>query len=243
VLSKNDQKRIRKLRQKKYRGQWELFIAEGAKVVGELLQNGFEAEQIWSSMPDGFPHSIQVASDQLAVLSGLETSPGLLAVFKQKLPPIPEQIKRALVLDGVRDPGNMGTLLRLADWFGLDAVLCTTDCVEIWNPKTVQSAMGSLGRVAVMVRPTSELTALLSAHQLPILGAALEGDSIYSMEPIPQKFALCMGSESHGFVSFSVDMLDQCVRIPRAPGRHTESLNVAVAAGILLGYFCKDSKW
>jgi RNA methyltransferase, TrmH family len=239
LISKNDQKLLRKLRMKKHREQMSLFVAEGPKVVSELLQTGFVAEKIWATDSDFHPKAIQVDLGAIKSVSTLESSSGVLAIFRKGPTEQPINAQRTLLLDGVRDPGNMGTLLRLADWFGLDQVICSPDCVDIWNPKTIQAAMGSIGRVPVLRQELTVVASGLKANGIPLIAAVLNGQPLYQLKEIPKAFALCMGSESHGIISLAAEDFQVPLTIPRAPGRFTESLNVAMATGIILGWMCQ----
>lgn len=238
MLSKNDLKNIRKLHQKKHREGQAQFLAEGPKVIGDLLQTGLQPVRIFAMTPEVYPNAVLVSGAELKQISLLDAPNEAVAIFQKPTFEWPTQLDRVLVLDGIRDPGNMGTLLRLADWFGLEAVVCSADCVDIWNPKTVQSSMGSLGRIPFFQGPLLDLMAYLNNAALPVFGTFLEGESIYQLE-VPERFALVMGSESHGVSSELERFIHQKIHIPRHPKGQAESLNVAMACGIVLGFWGK----
>ena len=236
-LSKATQKWVRSLHQKKYRKQLNQFVAEGPKVVEALLEAGMPAEVVVATPdwlpPKGVQRAVVCTPNELKTLSQLETPNQVLAVFQQPSP-VDDDIlahqEALLVLDGVKDPGNLGTLIRLADWFGLNHVVCSMDCVDVWNAKVVQSAMGSLGRIRVSYRA---LETWMPRQDRVFIGADLGAPSYRDYTPAGN-WALVMGSESHGIRPEVHPLLHERVTIPSAPGSTAESLNVGVAAGILL---------
>src|SRR5699024_10414179 len=179
MLSKNQIKLINQLHQKKYRKKNKLFIAEGIKTVKELLASEYELEMLYMTAdilytPEDRQHII--SDKELKKISQLKTPQRLLALFK-----IPERMLDletgfSLALDGVRDPGNLGTIVRLCDWFGIEQLVCSTDTVDCYNPKTVQATMGSLGRVKVVY---TDLPKFLSQSEKPIFGTFMDGETIY----------------------------------------------------------------
>lgn len=234
MLSKNDLKTLRKLHKKKYRVELAQFVAEGPKVITDLLRTGLQPYRIWTTVPQNFPQEVVVTAAELQSISLLETPNQAVAIFTKPTFSWPAAFNRVLVLDGIRDPGNMGTLIRLADWFGLDAIFCSADCVDVWNPKAVQSSMGSLGRVPVFEGDLTQFIQRLTTANIPIYGTFLAGISVYHM-PKPAQFALVMGSESHGISAALQPLVTQQVHIPQHRNGQAESLNVAMATGIVLG--------
>lgn len=239
-LSKAVLKEIKALHHKKYRLVHGLFLAEGPKVVAEFLRAGWKLRRAVAT--DDFnaatlPIPVYSATQQqLQSISTLEKANQIVAVFQQPATlPLSQwaSMQRILVLDGIRDPGNMGTLIRLADWFGLEGVLLTEDCVEVWNPKVVQASMGSLAHVPVMAGPAAAWLRDWSHH---CYGADLHGVSLRSLTP-KAPWALVMGSESHGLSPAMEAALSTRFTIPRHPQGQAESLNVAAAAGIALEAF------
>lgn len=226
------QKLIRKLRQRKYRWQEQLFVAEGPKLVQDLINSGLEAQYLWSS--NQFPQSEAVDDDWLQKLSHLSSANKVLAVFpfpKMQLAPG----RRLLVLDGINDPGNLGTLLRTADWFGFRDVICTPGSADVYNAKTVQSTMGSLARLNIAYCERSDILREWSDYQFMV--AEMEGlpHRDLKSEDYP-KLALIMGSESHG-PSADWKESGRLITIKRKQKSDIDSLNVAVAGGILMQHF------
>lgn len=239
MLSKNEVKHIQSLGQKKGRAESGHFLAEGTKLVVELLQQNpgllvrvFATapflEQYRQLIPEGI--AVEVSDADLHRITQLQTPNQVVAVV-QLLPnrvPVVQDSGWLLVLDGIRDPGNMGTLIRLADWFGVQAVIGSEDCADIYNPKVVQASMGSLFRVPYY---ETDLVSFLSSVNLPVMGAVLDGQPLKQVT-FGSSGALVIGSESHGIRPAIQALLQQKVSIPSFGG--AESLNAAVAAGILL---------
>lgn len=230
--SLSTQKLIRKLRQRKHRWQEKCFVAEGPKLVQDLLKSGLKPHFIWSTTE--FPQSENISEELLKSLSHLSTPNQVLAVF-----PFPErQLKnpnRVLILDGINDPGNLGTLLRTADWFGFRRVFCTSGTADIYNSKTVQSTMGSLARLQIEYATIAEIQTQLAHFQFLI--ADMEGKPFNSLsvDAIPA-MALVMGSESHGPAK-EWQEFGQVITIPRPLESEIDSLNVGIAGGILMQHF------
>lgn len=239
MLTKNTIKQIASLRQQKFRKEYGLFVVEGRKMVEELLHSDFETvglyatESFVNSNPS-FADAEPVSEMQMEQMSGQDTPPGILAVVK-----IPQQgeiktnSRLVLALDGIANPGNMGTLIRTAEWFGIHDVICSTDCVELWNPKTVQATMGSLFRVKVW---ETDLTAYLQQAKKDgkhIYGALLEGENLFQLQAKAEGI-LVIGSESHGIRAEVLPCITHPITIPRVGGSMTESLNAAVAGGIII---------
>lgn len=226
------QKLIRKLRQRKHRWQEQLFVAEGPKLVQDLLDSGLKAHSIWSTVD--FPEAEFIEPDLLQKLSHLSSSNELIALF-----PFPvyktQKLNRLLILDGINDPGNLGTLLRTADWFGFEKVICTNGTTDIYNAKAVQSTMGSLARLDIEYASIDGILDQYPEHQF--LVADMEGRPFHEMDAseIPA-LALVMGSESHGP---SEEWLKRAEKITIAKGSNSQidSLNVGIAAGILMQHF------
>lgn len=233
MISKADSKFIRSLKQKKYRQEHKSFVVEGEKLVKELLNSHFDWVKGFSV---GTHSSFQsITPKELESISQLTTPNQVLAVAK-----IPEvsldwskvESELVLVLDGVKDPGNLGTIIRIADWFGVSQIICSADTVDAYNSKVVQASMGSIFRVRVHY--TSVASFLLEYQKRfsgkVIMAAGMNGENAYSLQQKPD--VLVMGSESHG-LSEEVLSLAKEITIPRFG--EAESLNVAVATGILCG--------
>ena len=245
MITKNTIKQIVSLRQQKFRKELGLFIVEGRKMVEELLSSDFETEGLYATEAFlaenscAFPTAETVSEVQMQQMSGLDTPPGILAVVR-----IPGQgdIKAhsrfVLALDGIANPGNMGTLIRTAEWFGITDIVCSPDCVELWNPKTVQATMGSLFRVKVWKTDLVDFLRQNQAQGKAVYGALLEGENLFQMKSKPDGIVV-IGSESHGIRKEVLSCLTHPITIPRCGGSATESLNAAVAGGIIMAELTK----
>ncbi len=239
MLSKNEIKYIQSLGHKKRRDEERLFFVEGSKMVGELLVHYpsqivrlYGTEIFFEQHPAAkqiLQHYI-VSEDELARISQLQTPNQALALvhyFQTKEIELPAT-EWTLALDGIRDPGNMGTIIRLADWFGIRTIICSPDCADIYNPKVVQATMGSIMRVSVVEK---ELAAFLKDQQLPVVGAVLGGKELSSFE-FPKAGILVIGNESNGIREDVTHLLTDKLMIPRFG--EAESLNAAIATSIFL---------
>lgn len=246
MVSKTTIKFIKSLKQKKFRIQHGCFSVEGPKMVDELLQSDFRVRNIigtasWiekqgkSSGPAN--ELVEISAKDLERISGLKTPNQVLAVAeipKWKVP-VPKDLSGlVLALDGISDPGNLGTILRIADWFGIREVICSEDTVDVFNPKVVQASMGSLFRVRVVY---GHLADFLNNPDLKLLkfGAVMDGENIYKKK-LPAEGLLVIGSESHGISPGVASEIDVGLTIP-ASAEATESLNAAVATGIICSEF------
>jgi len=238
MLSKAQIKFIRSLHQKKNRQIHQLFVVEGSRMVHELIDTHPNfVEQVVATRAyvdtHEFPEGIRVDlvdEQSFEKLSKSVTPQGILAVFAQpKLAYVPQDFM--LALDHIQDPGNMGTIIRLADWFGVKQVICSPDCVEVFNSKVVQSSMGSVFRVPICYKPLEEI---LEQTELPVYGALLEGENVYSQQLKPRGI-LVMGNEGNGIREELLPFISNPLTIPRLG--EGESLNVSMATGILLSEF------
>jgi TrmH family RNA methyltransferase len=242
MVSKNQIKLITGLQQKKYRKQHNLFFAEGIKVVQELLNSNFELHQLFTTenIFTGLDKSrVEVVTEaELKKISALTTPQTCLALFT--IPderPVPDN-GLIVALDDVRDPGNLGTIIRLCDWFGIGHVVCSDQCVDVYNPKVVQATMGSLTRVNVVY---TNLTDYLKKTSLPVFGTFMDGATIYSKE-LPQDGIIVMGNEANGISAEAEALCSDRIAIPRFGDlKQTESLNVATATAIILSEFRRKS--
>jgi RNA methyltransferase, TrmH family len=242
MLSKTYAKYIQTLYHKKFREAENAFIAEGGKVVLELLHSkvftchnilGLESWLIENEAAIRKQYSgplQQVSAIELEKISSLSTPNQVLAVFSKAKPvAIHTKEKLSLVLDNIQDPGNLGTIIRIADWFGITNIICSEKTAEMYNPKVVQSTMGSLGRVSVLYTDLEKW--LLHHNDIKILAATLNGKNIY--ECVPTKEAiLIVGNESKGISNQLLALANEQLSIPKIG--QAESLNAAVATGILL---------
>ena len=235
MLSKNQVKLIQKLHQKKYRNELNLFIVEGKKSINEFLQAGYTpqlliaTEAFTASVPQ---HLITpVSKDELRKVSALQNPDEGLAVFEQPKHKGILQEGVIVALDNVQDPGNLGTIIRLCDWFGVETLLCNTQTVDCYNPKVVQASMGSLTRVAVHYL---DLAAFLTTTALPVYTMDLEGENLYTAT-FPKDCILILGNEANGISSEVRALSNEVITIPRfSKHQRTESLNVAMAGAIIL---------
>lgn len=235
MLSKNQVKLIQKLHQKKYRNELNLFIVEGKKSINEFLQAGYTPQLLIAT--EAFTASVSqhlitpVSKDELRKVSALQNPDEGLAVFQQPKHKGIFQEGVIVALDNVQDPGNLGTIIRLCDWFGVETLLCNTQTVDCYNPKVVQASMGSLTRVAVHYL---DLTAFLATTALPVYTMDLEGENLYTAT-FPKDCILILGNEANGISSEVRALSNVAITIPRfSQHQRTESLNVAMAGAIIL---------
>jgi TrmH family RNA methyltransferase len=238
MVSKNQIKLISSLQQKKYRIQEQLFVAEGIKCIIELLNASFEPVYLFATsavFPEEYAANvIYVSAAELQKMSALSTANTCLAVFK--IPQTKQRHERGLIvaLDDVRDPGNLGTIIRLCDWFGVEQLFCSAETVDVYNPKVVQATMGSIARVAVHYL---DLPPLIASTHLPVFGTFMDGKSIYD-STLPASGIIVMGNEANGISSEISEMITKRIAIPKfGTLQQTESLNVATATAIVLSEF------
>ena len=234
MVSKKWLKDVKRLHQKKYRNELELFFVEGIKTVKELLHSNSSLEKllVTAEHSDEFKNfeCDEITEEDLKKISALKTPSGVLAVFK--IPTSAKTIEAdwTLVLDDVRDPGNLGTIIRLCDWFGIQRLVCSVQTVDCYNPKVLQATMGSIARVQVEY---TELASFFNKNTLPVYGAFMDGAPVYG-ENLPKKGVLVMGNEANGISKKVEAFCNKRVCIPQFGSPHTESLNVATATAILL---------
>ena len=240
MITKNTIKQIAALRQQKFRKELGLFVVEGRKMTEELLRSDFEtvglyATEAFLTDQPTFGEAETVSEMQMQQMSNQDTPPGILAVVRiPKQGDLQTHSRFVLALDGIANPGNMGTLIRTAEWFGIGDVVCSMDCVELWNPKTVQATMGSLFRVKVWKTDLSAYLRQAQREGKAVYGALLEGENLFRMKAKPEG-VIVIGSESHGIRNEVLPCLTHPITIPRVGGSATESLNAAVAGGIVMG--------
>ena len=257
-ISKNQIKFIRSLSQKKVRDSEQLFLAEGEKCVREMLQS-FEPYLIASSSPLSGIEALEATETEIEQMSQLRHPQGVVAVFKMPTMvdlnatfkmPISQEATAAsglmLALDGVQDPGNLGTIIRTADWFGIEHIICSQDTVDCWNPKVVQATMGALARVHVhyidlysFIQNVSQSSQ--DSNSFPIYGTLLDGKNMYAPDAIPskQRGIIIMGNEGNGISSAIRSLITHPLYIPSFPAERptSESLNVGIATAIILAEF------
>ena len=238
MVSKNQIKLISSLHQKKYRIAHQLFIAEGVKGINELLQSNFELEHLYVTIDEfksvSTTKKTVISDANLKKISALTTPNTCLAVFK--IPKEKPVLNKGLIvaLDTIRDPGNMGTILRLCDWFGINQVVCSKETVDLYNPKVVQATMGSIARVNVNYL---NLKDFLETTSLPIYGTFMDGEDLYNSE-ITNEGIIILGNEANGISKEIEELVTKRITIPRFGNlQQTESLNVATATAIVLSEF------
>ncbi|MDI9364412.1 MAG: RNA methyltransferase [Flavobacterium sp.] len=239
MLSKNEVKYIQSLYHKKQRQQDGLFIAEGPKLVSELLTSNFTIKTIYATAQflanNTAKHAaiVTITEQELARISNLQTPNQVIAVVQQLLPNTKPNFSNSLslALDGIQDPGNLGTIIRIADWFGITQIICSLNTVELYNPKVIQSTMGSFLRTKIWYQ---NLATTLTNANVPVFGALLNGQSIYQI-PKPTAGILVIGSEGNGISNHVLPFISHPVNIPKIGG--AESLNAAVATGIIVSHW------
>lgn len=211
-------------------------MVEGNKIICELSESNFKVKEIYSTDPQKLDRTdvpiIQITENELKKISFLKTPKDSVAVCYLADEEKTEDKDVQLVLDGIQDPGNLGTIIRLADWFGIEQIICSEDTVDFYNPKVIQATMGSFTRVNMVY---THLTEYLSGTENVNIGTDMEGENIYTFEK-PKKMNLILGNEGNGMRVETEKLLQKCITIPRfGKSQSTESLNVSMAAGIILG--------
>ena len=242
MISKSRIKFVRSLHQKKYRDESGLFIAEGAKVVSDLLNSKYIVKEVFSTeefVAESLNRAEQVeitriTENELKQISNQTTPNKVLAVFQMLSDEsqfIPTVDRLVLALDDIRDPGNLGTIIRIADWFGIDTIVCSLSCVDMYNPKVVQSAMGSLARVNVCYE---DLEAILKNFKY-VFAATLDGKNVYS-EKLSDSGVILIGNESKGISESLFKYVTHKISIPKF-SKGADSLNAAIAASVICSEF------
>lgn len=235
MLTNNDTKLINSLVKKKFRQKYNKFVVEGVKNIKEVLNSSIYVEKIYSidDTFNDFPSkNILIAERELKKISQLVTPNTALAVCE-----IPQEknIQKngfIIALDDIRDPGNLGTIIRMADWFGIQQIVCSKETVDLYNPKVIQSTMGSFIRVQINY---TDLEEFFETYSHPILGTFMDGENLYKTK-LPEKAVLLMGNEANGISEKLESFVTQRLSIPRMGKlQQTESLNVAMATSIILG--------
>ena len=252
MLTKNTIKMIRSLEQKKFRTRENSFVAEGPKVVGDLLAvmrpKLVIATSQWISENNTKGIDVEtVSEDELSRISFLQHPQQVLAVFP--IPSISESTdynktlkgKLTLALDSVQDPGNLGTIIRIADWFGIETILCSHDTADAYNPKVIQATMGSIARVRIIYTDLPKTLESL-ASTMPVYGTFLDGENIHAKQ-LPEEAIIVMGNEGKGISQEVARLVTDRILIPNYPeGRPTaDSLNVAIATAITCAEFRRNS--
>lgn len=251
MISKNQVKLISSLHQKKYRKEQGLFIAEGEKVCRDLVESGwtvrsvFMTEEFRSEKFSKWPKKVSsevVTDKELEKISALTTPQQILVVgevpdWKFTSAYLPGNL--TLMLDEIKDPGNLGTIVRIADWFGIGTVICSETCADVFNPKTVQATMGSLFRVKVFYQPLTQILNKAAEKNIPVYGTLLSGENIYNTK-LSTEGIILIGSESHGINESLIPFITTKISIPSFSGsssKQADSLNAAMAAAIVCSEF------
>ncbi|WP_108801859.1 RNA methyltransferase [Aquimarina sp. Aq107] len=240
MVSKNQKKLINSLHQKKYRKQHGLFVAEGKKVINELLEADLKLHSLFALDTSFFKISSEkvftVTETELKSISFLTTPQFALAMFYIPETQLLKNDGLILALDDVRDPGNLGTIIRLCDWFGIKDLVCSEQTVDCFNPKVIQATMGSVTRVNI-VYTNLERFLISGREEMSVYGTFMDGNTIYS-EQLPKKGIIVMGNEANGISSDIEQLVNKKIAIPRfGITPVTESLNVATATAIILNEF------
>lgn len=229
-------KYVQSLRIKKFRQKYHHFVVEGDKAVHELFQSSWKIFTCYHtedfSIPKKGVETVQVSQKEMERLSHHQAPQNALAVVE--IPHWPLKIPQSgvqLYLDGIRDPGNLGTIIRIADWYGLEEVWCSEDTVELYNPKSINATMGSFLRVRLMVKPAIEF---LNECPLPAYAAVMDGENIHQAK-LPEDALLVIGNEGQGISEETLGLIDQRISIPRLG--QAESLNAGVATAVLIDNF------
>ncbi len=237
MVNKNEVKYIQSLSHKKNRNKQKLFIAEGPKITAELFRSNFKIQKIyalaeWLETNANIEFAQEVSEQELKVLSNLQTPNQVIALVEQKEDqPIPEsKNKITIALDGIQDPGNLGTIIRTAHWFGIDTIIASEDTADLYNSKVVQATMGSIAKVNVHY---CALENILKIKKVNIYGASLDGKNIKDVGKIKEGI-IVIGNEGNGIRKNILSFIDQAITIERKSD--AESLNAAVAAGIILSH-------
>ena len=242
MISKNQIKFIKQLELKKYRQREGLFVAEGPKVVGDLMTR-YRPTAVYATDDYTPPSAVEVqriSDDELRKVSFLQHPQQVVALFPlpshQMLPPSASTTELTLALDGVQDPGNLGTIIRIADWFGINRIVCSEETADAWNPKVVQATMGSIARVDISY---TDLPAWIDQQPegTPVYGTLLDGDDIYAQE-LSEGGVIIMGNEGKGLTEKVRRRVTRRLLIPSYRKDDTaESLNVAIATAIVCSEF------
>ena len=228
---------------KKFRQKYNLFLVEGNKIICELFNSKVKIKEIFSTDPQKLGRTdvpvTHISENELKKISMLQHPKDSVAVCHLESREQSEDREVQLVLDGIQDPGNLGTIIRLADWFGIEQIICSEDTADVYNPKVIMATMGSFARVNVVY---TDLTEYLSETENVNIGTDMEGENIYSFSK-PEKMNLILGNEGNGMRPETERLIQKSIMIPRfGKSRATESLNVSMAAGIILGQLFSERK-
>lgn len=236
MLTAHKIKILQSLDKKKFRQKYNLFLVEGNKTIKEIPLSRYKIQEIFTTNPselgiDGVK-IIEISDSELKKISFLQHPKDSVAVCELLEPKFLADVPIQLVLDGIQDPGNLGTIIRLADWFGIEQIICSEDTVDFYNPKVIQASMGSFLRVNITYQ---NIENYLQNSTAAIIGTDMDGENFYQFD-FPEKFNLILGNEGNGIRPNIEELLTHKITIPRfGKSKSTESLNVSMAAGIILG--------
>ena len=237
MLSKSHIKLIKSLSQKKFRQQEQLFVVEGIKGIKEFLNSSFKLHMLFSTESIFDAETILISDKELLKISSLKSPNRAVAVFNIPKKKNIESSGLIVALDDVRDPGNLGTIIRLCDWFGIKNLVCSNATVDCYNSKVVQATMGSLARIDIQY---VDLQAYLDVYENDIFGTFMDGKNIYT-ETLPENGIIVMGNEANGISEAIEKRVTNKLSIPRFGDlKATESLNVATATAIVLSEFKRN---
>ena len=244
-MTKQEIQFVRSLADKRSRDEHQLFIAEGDKLISEIISSGLRVRNIYALEGHLAGQAEVVSAKEMERISQLKTAASSLAVVEQprhKTPATAPATKLSIALDGVQNPGNLGTIIRLADWFGVEDIFCSMDTADCFNPKVVQATMGAILRVKVHYLPLTEFLKHTAAEGTPIYGTMLDGENIYSTE-LKSTGVIVMGNEGKGVSDECTKHFTHKLLIPSYPPERqgSESLNVAMATGIVCAEFRRRS--
>lgn len=242
-MTKNDIKEIQSLRLSKARKESGLFTTEGNKLVEELSNSGLMIENIFATelwvmrntdLADKLRRIELISSKQMEQISNLVTPPGIFAIAhipSSHIVPADANNELLLLLDGINDPGNLGTIIRTADWFGIKKIVLSQDTCDPWQHKVIQSSMGSIFRTNII---ETDIIQFLKEINTPVFGALMQGKNVFHTNIKQNQGVIIIGSESHGIRENVMPFISCPINIPRAKGSATESLNASIAAGIIM---------
>lgn len=236
MLTAHKIKILQSLDKKKFRQKYNLFLVEGNKTIKEIPTSHYLINEIYSINPSelslGNINATEISAAELKKISFLQHPKDSVAVCEIREELLEKETGVQLILDGIQDPGNLGTIIRLADWFGISQIICSEDSADFYNPKVIQASMGSFLRVNIVYQ---NLENYLAENNQPIIGTDMDGTSFYDYE-FPDNFNLVLGNEGNGIRPEIENLLTDKITIPRfGKSKATESLNVAMSAGIILG--------
>ena len=243
IMTKNDIKELQALRQTKGRKERGIFAVEGNKLVDELMNSQFRVNNVfateqWIEKNPVLAKKIAdyeiITPKQMEQVSNFVTPPGVFATAmmpKYKIEPKDADNQLILLLDGINDPGNLGTIIRTADWFGIKKIVISEDTCDPWQPKVIQSTMGSIFRMQIV---ETNVVRFLKDVKTPVFGALMQGKNVYHTQIKDNQGVIIIGSESHGIRENVMPYVSCPINIPKAKGSQTESLNASVAAGIII---------